>query len=52
MFTKPSAEKEMRTTTTRLKKRREKEQKKWNLLNFYNEKNQLASILLMQSLSC
>ena len=34
MFTKLSAEKETRMTTTRLKKRRAREQKKWNLLNF------------------
>jgi uncharacterized protein YdhG (YjbR/CyaY superfamily) len=52
MFTKLSAEKETLTTTTRLKKRRAREQKKWNMLDFYNEKNQLALILLMQSSSC
>ena len=46
-----SAEMETRTTTTRLKKRSAREQKKWNLLNFYNEKNQLALILLIQSSS-
>ncbi len=37
MFIQLSAEKETRTTAKQFKKQREREQRKWNFLNFYNE---------------
>jgi hypothetical protein len=37
MFSKLSTENEARMTAMRSKKQRAREQKKWNLLNFYNE---------------
>jgi CRISPR/Cas system CSM-associated protein Csm4 (group 5 of RAMP superfamily) len=54
MFAKLNADKETQTTTKECKKEKNSKKREETELYFicYNEQNQLASILLMQSSSC